>query len=264
MNTRTYDEPRTTDTGVTKSTIAGPERPRATAQPKKGALPSNEVRASRPHAEYYAPPLGERISDTPEPAESPDLRAGWIKIGGDELAVVSFSFDCSPPLDVLTRAEQEVAMGLLEGLTNAKIAQKRGTKERTVANQVGSIFRKIGVSSRIELVSLIWRTRLGLGLTSGSSTAKRQPDSGTSGSERPEDTGENSADRACGPDSDAGDQSAADQAAARTRIPDAPMSGPPLFAPRPVQTAEAQATSVCVRYLDTERAKSTTTHLEGP
>lgn len=51
----------------------------------------------------------------------------------------------------LTPAEEEVLALLLDGYDNASIAAARKTTPRTTANQVASIFRKLGVSSRTEL-----------------------------------------------------------------------------------------------------------------
>ncbi|CAN5767663.1 hypothetical protein BH11MYX4_BH11MYX4_35440 [soil metagenome] len=56
-------------------------------------------------------------------------------------------------LSSLTQAERSVTAGLLNGHDNARIARERGTSVRTVANQVASIFRKLGVSSRGELAA---------------------------------------------------------------------------------------------------------------
>jgi DNA-binding CsgD family transcriptional regulator len=52
----------------------------------------------------------------------------------------------------LTRVENTMVVQLVAGSTNADIASRRGVSERTVANQVQSIFRKMGVRSRAELV----------------------------------------------------------------------------------------------------------------
>jgi len=54
----------------------------------------------------------------------------------------------------LTRAEQEVLEGLLRGESNAQIAAARGRSARTVANQLQSLFRKLGVGSRHELMAV--------------------------------------------------------------------------------------------------------------
>jgi DNA-binding NarL/FixJ family response regulator len=51
----------------------------------------------------------------------------------------------------LTDAEREVLAAVLMGSTNRHIAHSRNCSEHTVANQVQSIFRKVGVHSRSEL-----------------------------------------------------------------------------------------------------------------
>lgn len=61
-----------------------------------------------------------------------------------------------PPIADLTAAEREVAALVLDGHDNAGIAKARGTSLRTTANQVASIFRKLGVSSRAELAAKIY------------------------------------------------------------------------------------------------------------
>lgn len=53
----------------------------------------------------------------------------------------------------LTRAEKDVALGILKGQSNEDIARNRNAKPSTVANQVQSIFRKVGVNARAELVA---------------------------------------------------------------------------------------------------------------
>ncbi len=55
----------------------------------------------------------------------------------------------------LTEAERRVAEQVLRGLSNHRIAQRRGVSQRTVANQVASLFRKLGVSSRAELAAMV-------------------------------------------------------------------------------------------------------------
>jgi DNA-binding NarL/FixJ family response regulator len=53
----------------------------------------------------------------------------------------------------LTSAELAVAQAILEGCTNEEIARVRTTSTRTIANQVASIFRKLGIGSRGELAA---------------------------------------------------------------------------------------------------------------
>lgn len=64
-----------------------------------------------------------------------------------------------PALDALTRAEREVARLAASGLQNDEIARARGTTTSTVANQLGAIYRKLGVGSRFELAA--WWKRAG-------------------------------------------------------------------------------------------------------
>lgn len=59
--------------------------------------------------------------------------------------------------DALTPAERAVLEMIVEACSNAEIARRRRTSVRTVANQVASIFRKHGVASRGELITLLAR-----------------------------------------------------------------------------------------------------------
>lgn len=52
----------------------------------------------------------------------------------------------------LSPAEQKVALMRIEGRTLAEIATSRQTSQRTVANQLGAAFRRLGVSGRSSLV----------------------------------------------------------------------------------------------------------------
>lgn len=54
----------------------------------------------------------------------------------------------------LTSAELEVARLAVAGGSNRAIARLRGTSARTVANQIASAFRKLGVGSRSELAAI--------------------------------------------------------------------------------------------------------------
>lgn len=52
----------------------------------------------------------------------------------------------------LTTAERAIAEHVFEGLSNREIATRRGVSERTVANQLACIYRKLGFHDRHELV----------------------------------------------------------------------------------------------------------------
>lgn len=54
---------------------------------------------------------------------------------------------------VLSESEQVVARALIAGSSNAEIARARGTSIKTVANQLYSMYRKLHVKTREELVA---------------------------------------------------------------------------------------------------------------
>ena len=74
---------------------------------------------------------------------------------GVELAMARLT-PVAPCAAVLSDAERAVVAGILGGKCVAVIARERGTSIRTVAKQIGSIYKKLGVSSRREaLVQLV-------------------------------------------------------------------------------------------------------------
>jgi DNA-binding NarL/FixJ family response regulator len=58
------------------------------------------------------------------------------------------------PVTPLTQAESQVLAHLQQGLTNAQIARRRGSAERTVANQVAAILHKLRLPSRSAVAAL--------------------------------------------------------------------------------------------------------------
>lgn len=72
---------------------------------------------------------------------------------GRELLVFSRSSCDAVATAQLGEAERAVARLAGEGMSNAQIAAARDTSERTVAHQLTSIFRKLGVASRGELAA---------------------------------------------------------------------------------------------------------------
>jgi len=89
--------------------------------------------------------------------EKPSLRA---PVGIDaarlqldtEYLVLSYPLPALELPESLTPAEREVAMLLVRGLSSAAVAAQRGVALRTISNQIASLYAKVGVSSRIELV----------------------------------------------------------------------------------------------------------------
>jgi len=78
-----------------------------------------------------------------------------VDIGGETLVVTSVPIAAETGLDALTDAERAVALHAVAGLSNAAIAKRRKSSARTVANQLASIYRKLGVGSRAELAVIV-------------------------------------------------------------------------------------------------------------
>jgi DNA-binding CsgD family transcriptional regulator len=76
-----------------------------------------------------------------------------VALAGEQLLVGSYPLVRAEAMEVLSEAERHVAALIVGGSTNAHIARIRESSERTVANQVQSIFSKLGVRSRLELAA---------------------------------------------------------------------------------------------------------------
>jgi DNA-binding NarL/FixJ family response regulator len=64
----------------------------------------------------------------------------------------------SPSL--LTPRERQIVTLLLEGCTNRTIAARLGITDQTVNNQLFTLYQKVGVGSRLELVLVAMRSNL--------------------------------------------------------------------------------------------------------
>jgi DNA-binding NarL/FixJ family response regulator len=82
-------------------------------------------------------------------------RVSRIRVGGEDILVLSVPLPqpCYP--EGTTSAEQEIIDAVLQGCTVKEIADRRGASLRTVTTQLGTIFRKAGVNSQAELIALI-------------------------------------------------------------------------------------------------------------
>jgi NarL family two-component system response regulator LiaR len=60
----------------------------------------------------------------------------------------------------LTEREREVLALLVEGLSNAQIAERLTVSRATVKFHVGGILNKLGASSRAEVITMAWQHRL--------------------------------------------------------------------------------------------------------
>ena len=115
--------------------MPGPARvERRRAEPAKSR--TNGTSARRPRAALHPPPGTE---------------AHLVEVGGEELLVLRVPLKRVALHESLSDAERDVAALALAGLSNSEIGRRRGTSGRTVANQMATIFRKLGVSSRTEL-----------------------------------------------------------------------------------------------------------------
>ncbi len=87
------------------------------------------------------------------------LRCDHLDMNGEEYLVLDFPAAGAAEVDEpgpwsLTPSEREVAAAAVAGKTNQEIAAARGGSARTVANQLASIYRKLGINSRAELAAL--------------------------------------------------------------------------------------------------------------
>jgi len=97
-------------------------------------------------------------------AAPPGLQTSELGVGPCRYLILSFPLagrrdpradDAEAEERALTAAEHEVLELLLAGRTNAEIARRRRTAPRTVANQLGSIYRKLRVGGRRQLLALL-------------------------------------------------------------------------------------------------------------
>lgn len=87
-------------------------------------------------------------------AHLPGLRASSVETMDGALLVCSLSAPQKATWAMLTDAERNIARAVLDGMATATIASLRGRSAKTVANQIASIYRKLGVRSRAELACI--------------------------------------------------------------------------------------------------------------
>jgi DNA-binding NarL/FixJ family response regulator len=62
-------------------------------------------------------------------------------------------------VETLSRREKQIVDALLAGCTNKEIAHQLGVSDQTIKNQLTMLYKKMGVSSRLELVLLAMKRR---------------------------------------------------------------------------------------------------------
>jgi DNA-binding CsgD family transcriptional regulator len=84
------------------------------------------------------------------------VRAGVFTFAGRDHAFISVELACETMPLGLTPAEAEVARLAAAGHSNAAISRARRVHVRTIANQLESIYRKLGIASRHELAARLY------------------------------------------------------------------------------------------------------------
>lgn len=98
----------------------------------------------------YTPPMSTR-------RRASGVDVGDVTMGGVRFVYLSARETPAPRIPGLTAAERDVARLAAADLSNAEIAARRGVSARTVANQLASIFRKLKLGSRVELIARLTR-----------------------------------------------------------------------------------------------------------
>lgn len=82
-------------------------------------------------------------------------RVSRIRVGGEDIVVLSVPLPSLQYPEGTTPAEHEIIELVLQGLTAKEISEERGASLRTVTTQLGTIFRKAGVNSQAELIAIM-------------------------------------------------------------------------------------------------------------
>ena len=80
------------------------------------------------------------------------LEARRFAIASDEYVLLEFPWPDVRLPDSLSRAERDVARRASDGQSVREIARVRRTSVHTVANQLRSIYGKLGITTRAQLV----------------------------------------------------------------------------------------------------------------
>jgi DNA-binding NarL/FixJ family response regulator len=151
MVTASYEEGRAWVDGKLSTDLRQPDRDEhAAAPPSPRELAIVEMASQGKSNKEVAYALG--ISASTVASHFASLRA---KLGAESTTQVLEALTKEPPLrdwPGLTEAERDVVAAWVEGESAAEIANTRGTSVGTVRAQVRTIYRKLSVSSRSELL----------------------------------------------------------------------------------------------------------------
>ncbi len=89
----------------------------------------------------------------PRAPKQPPPNVKAYRVAGREDDVIFVWRTSAPKEEGLTDAERAILELVVRGRSNREIAELRATSIRTVANQVATLLRKLGASSRYELLS---------------------------------------------------------------------------------------------------------------
>ena len=98
---------------------------------------------------------GDSADAASEPESDEGPRVSRMRVGGEDILVLSVPLPTLHYPEGVTSAEQEIIDAVLEGLTVKEIAEQRGASLRTVTTQLGAIFRKANVNSQAELIAIM-------------------------------------------------------------------------------------------------------------
>lgn len=84
-----------------------------------------------------------------------EARSSLVRTAGGELTVLSIGRPDFALRPRLSQGEFAVLTGLVEGKTHKQIALERGASSHTIANQLTSAFRRLGLSGRLELLQAL-------------------------------------------------------------------------------------------------------------
>ena len=99
--------------------------------------------------------LMEDLDPTSDPGAEDGPRVSRMRVGGEDIIVLSVPLPKLQYPDGTTAAEHEIIDAVLRGLTAKEIAEQRGASLRTVTTQLGTIFKKAGVNSQAELIAMM-------------------------------------------------------------------------------------------------------------